>query len=145
MFTLNGVSNSITASRRDSLFINCLISSLVKNFPRSRSRSRRVFGRRDFYLAAISAEISPLISARFWSPRFSSRRDLGQKRAEISGEISAAKNAPRSRQISTAKNAPRLVARSRRDDNLGGQKRAEISPNLGGQKRAEISDEISAR
>ena len=110
-------------------------------------RSRRVFGRRVFYLAAISAEISPLISARFWPPRFSSRRDLGQKRAEISGEmkISATKNAPRSRQISAAKNAPRLVARSRQDENLGGQKRAEISPNLGGQKRAEISGEISAR
>ena len=65
--------------------------------PRSRSRSRRDRGRdlgaflaaESFYRAAISAEISPLISARFWPPRFSSRRDLGQKRAEISGEISA--------------------------------------------------------
>ena len=65
--------------------------------------------------------------------------------------------------ISAAKNAPRLLARSRRDENLGGQKRAEItgeiSPrfaprllagsrrdeNLGGQKRAEITGEISAR
>ena len=102
--------------------------------PRSRTRSRRVFGRRDFHLAAISAEISPLISARFW-PRFSSRRDLGHKRAEISGEM----------KISAAKNAPRLVARSQRDENLGSQKRAEISPNLGGQKCGEISSEISAR
>ena len=29
--------------------------------------------------------------------------------------------------ISAAKNAPRLLARSRRDENLGGQKRAEIT------------------
>ena len=47
--------------------------------------------------------------------------------------------------ISAAKNAPRLVARSRRDENHGGQKCAEISPNLGGQKRGEISGEISVR
>ena len=143
-----------------------LVLTLVKIFP----RSRRVFGRRDFHLTAILAEISPLISAHFWPPRFSSRprsrRDLatnlgGQKRAEITGEIS-----PRSRReknlggqkraeitgeisprwksrrpktrrdywrdlaekkISAAKNAPRLLARSRRDENLGGQKRAEIT------------------
>ena len=42
-------------------------------------------------------------------------------------KISAAKNAPRSRQISAAKDAERLVARSRRDENLSGQKRGEIS------------------
>ena len=30
-------------------------------------------------------------------------------------------------EISAAKNAPRLLARSRRDENLGGQKRAEIT------------------
>ena len=66
--------------------------------------------------------------------------------------------------ISAAKNAPRLLARSRRDENLCGQKRAEITggisaaknaprllarsrrdENLGGQKRAEITGEISAR
>ena len=40
---------------------------------------------------------------------------ISKKRAEITGEISAAKN------------APRLLARSRRDENLGGQKRAEIT------------------
>ena len=60
--------------------------------PRSRprnlatSKSRRVFGRRDFHLT----------------------------------EMEMIK-------ISTAKNAPRLVARSRRDENHGGQKRGEIS------------------
>ena len=66
--------------------------------------------------------------------------------------------------ISAAKNAPRLLARSRRDENFGGQKRAEITgeisaaknaprllagsrrdENLGGQKRAEITGEISPR
>ena len=47
--------------------------------------------------------------------------------------------------IRAAKNAPRLVARSRRDENHGGQKRAEMSPNLGSQKRREISGEISVR
>ena len=47
--------------------------------------------------------------------------------------------------ISADKNAPRLVARSRRNENHGGQKRAEISPNLGGKKRGEISGEISVR
>ena len=88
----------------------------MKIFP----RSRRVFGRRDFHLAAISAEIAPRISAAKNAPRLlaRSRRDEnlgGQKRAEITGEISAAKN------------APRLLARSRRDENLGGQKRAEIT------------------
>ena len=104
------------------------------------------------------------ISARFWPPRFSSRRDLGrdlgeispvisplmarsrrdknlggQKRAEISGEISARWKSwrPKTRRdywrdlgemkISAAKNAPRLVARSRWDENLGGQKHGEIS------------------
>ena len=46
--------------------------------PRSRARSRRVFGRRDFHLADISAKIAAEISARFWPPRFLSRRDLGR-------------------------------------------------------------------
>ena len=46
--------------------------------PRSWPRSRRVFGRRDFHLTKILAEISVLISPRFWPPRFSSHRDFGR-------------------------------------------------------------------
>ena len=99
--------------------LHCTAFSLVKIFP----RSRRDLGA---FLAAeifISAEISPLISARFWPPRFSSwprsrrrpktRRDYWRDLGEM--------------KISAAKNAPRLLARSRRDENLGGQKRAEIT------------------
>ena len=83
------------------------------------------------------------ISARFWPPRFSSRRDLGRDLATnlgaflaaeifISAEISARSRgrdfrAEISSEISAAKNAPRVLARSRRDENLGGQKRAEIT------------------
>ena len=66
------------------------------------------------------AEISPLISPRFWPQRFSSHRDL----ATNLGAFLAAEISPL---ISAAKNVPTLVARSRRDENLGGQKRADIS------------------
>ena len=38
--------------------------------------------------------------------------------------------------ISAAKNAPRLLARSRRDENLGGQKRAEITGEISAAKNA---------
>ena len=46
--------------------------------------------------------------------------------------------------ISAAKNAPRLVARSRRDENLGGQKRAEIRGEISAAKIAPRLREISA-
>ena len=110
------------------LYHTAAMLTLVKIFP----RSRRDLG-----------EIAGEISARFWPPRFSSRRDLGRDRGRdrrVFGRRDFYLAA-----ISAAKNALRLVARSRWDENLGGQKRAEISPNLGGQKRAEISGEISVR
>ena len=87
--------------------------SAAKNAPRLLARSRRDENRAEItgeMISADPAENAPRLLAR-------SRRDEnlgGQKRAEITGEISAAKN------------APRLLARSRREKNLGGQKRAEI-------------------
>ena len=48
------------------------------SWSRSRHKSRHVFGRREFHLTEILAEISVLISPRFWPPRFSSHQDLGR-------------------------------------------------------------------
>ena len=75
-----------------------------ENFSEISARSRRDRGR-DLG-AFLAAEISPRSRPR-------SREFLA---AEISPRISAAKNAPRY-----------YLARSRRDENLGGQKRAEIT------------------
>ena len=209
--------------------------SAAKNAPRLLARSRRDENLGGQKRAEITGEISPRWKSRrpktrrdYWRDLAERRdywRDLGemkisaaknalrllarsrrdenlggQKRAEITGEISARwkSRRPKTRRdywrdlgemkISAAKNAPRLLARSRRDENLGGQKRAEITgeilarwksrrpktrwdywrdlgemkisaaknaprllarsrrdENLGGQKRAEITGEISAR
>ena len=102
--------------------------------PRLVARSRRPKTRRDYWRDLAEMKISAAKNA----PRLLARSLGGQKRAEITGEISARwkSRRPKTRRdywrdlaemiISAAKNAPRLLARSRRDENLGGQKRAEI-------------------
>ena len=93
------------------------------------------FGGRNSHLTEISPLTSPRfwpprfgeISARFWPPLFSCRRDIARNLGAFLGaeiliiSISAAKNAPRFNSGEVSR------PRSRRDENLGGQKRAEIS------------------
>ena len=85
----------------------------------------------------ISLSLTPLFPCENFS-EISRGRDLGafywRDLAEM--KISAANSA--------AKNAPRLVARSRRDENLGGQKRAEIRGEISAAKIAPRLREISA-
>ena len=106
----------------------------------ARRKSRRPKTRRDYWRDLAEMKISAAKN----TPRLlaGSRRDEnlgGQKCAEITGEISARRKSrrPKTRRdywrdlaemkISAGKNAPRLLARSRREENLGGQKRAEIT------------------
>ena len=133
----------------------------MKIFPRSR-RDLGAFLAAEIFISPRSRpsnlggqsrpRISPLISARpKIAPRFGeiSAENLGGQKRDLA-----------EMKISAAKNAQRLLARSRRDENLGGQKRAEITgddlaemkisaaknaPRFGGQKRAEITVGISAR
>ena len=103
---------------------------------RSRPRSRRDKNLGGQKRAEITGEISP----RWKSRRPKTRRDYWRDLAEM--KISAAKNAPRllarSRRDENlaAKNAPRLLARSRRDENLGGQNRAEITGEISARKKS---------
>ena len=123
----------------------------------ARKKSRRPKTRRDYWRDLGEKKISAAKNAPRLVAR--SRRDEnlgGQKRAEITGEISARKKSRRpktrrdywrdlgEKKISAAKNAPRLVARSRRDENLGGQKRAEIRGEISAAKIAPRLREISA-
>ena len=87
--------------------------------------SRRVFGSRDFHLTEILADISVLISPRFSPPRFSSGRDLGTDLAAISAESRRPKTR-RDQYRDLGEMSVRSRSRSRRDENLVGQKRGEI-------------------